>query len=185
MSGTTTTASGSSTSSSSSSNSTTNNRHIIKGIFLISVGLLVGYLWLWGNALQLTTSELWILGMPKGEQLSIAPQLSVFLQITQFWSGHITMKQVVAYGWGWINQVILLVLSIGADYVIVSKKRATTFKWLCGLFVVLNSLADLSFGNVFGGEWQPWAFAAICCFATFSLGVAAVGLIVEGWKQIW
>lgn len=144
----------------------------------------MGYLWLWGNALQLTTSELWILGA-QGQHLSIAPQFSIYLQITQFWSGTITMKQVIAYGWGWINQVILLVAAIGAEYSIVSRKRASAFKWICGGFVVLNSLADLSFGNVFGGAWQPWAFAAICCFATFSLGVAAVGLLVEGWKQIF
>jgi hypothetical protein len=160
--------------------------HIFKGLFLMACGVLVGYLWLWGNALQLTTSELWIIGLTPGQHLSIAPQISVFLQITQFWSGPtLTMKQVIAYGWGWINQVILLILAIGAEHSIVSKKRASAFKWICGGFVVLNSLADLSFGNAFGGQWQPWAFAAICCFATFSLGVAAVGLLVEGFKQIF
>lgn len=167
------------------SSSSGKDRHIVKGVFLILVGVLVGYLWLWGNALQMTTSELWILGMPKGETLSLSPQLSIFLQIGAFWNGHLTTKEVVAYGWGWLNQVILLVFAIGTEYVFITKKRASTFKWICGGFIVLNSLADLSFGNIFGGEWQPWAFAAICCFATFSLGVAAVGLVVEGWKQIF
>lgn len=168
-----------------SSGASSSSKHIVKGIFLICLGILVGYLWLWGNALQLTTSELWILGIPKGMQLNIAPHLTVFLQIREFWSGNLSLRQVIAYGWGWLNQVILLVMSVGVEHALVSKKRATVFKWICGLFVVLNSLADLSFGNAFGGQWQPWAFAAICCFATFSLGVAAVGLIVEGWKQIF
>lgn len=168
-----------------SGSASSKDRHIVKGIFLILCGLLAAYLWLWGNALQLTTSELWILGIPKGTKLSIAPQMSVFLQIGEFWNGNLSAKQVIAYGWGWLNQVILLICAIGAEFVIINKKRATTFKWICGGFVVLNSLADLSFGNVFGGAWQPWAFAAICCFATFSLGVAAVGLIIEGWKQIF
>lgn len=159
--------------------------HIVKGVFLIAVGLLVGYLWLWGNALQLTTSELWILGIPKGTEISVAPHLTVFFQVRDFWSGNLTLRQVIAYGWGWLNQVILLVMSIGVEHALVSKRRSAAFKWICGGFVILNSLADLSFGNAFGGAWQPWAFAAICCFATFSLGVAAVGLLVEGWKQIF
>src|SRR5262249_10550139 len=157
-------------------------QHLVKGLFLIILGLLVGYMWLWGNALQITTSEAWILGT---KNVTLSPQLSVFLQITTLFDGHHSLKETIAYGWGWLNQVLLLVFSIGIEHAIVEKKRARTFKWICACFVILNSLADLSYGTAFGGMWQPWAFAAICCFATFSLGVAAIGLMVEGFKQIF
>ena len=86
--------------------------------------------------------------------------------------------------WGLLNQIIALILAIGIDFALISKKRAKAFKWMGAGFVVLNSLADLSFGSAFGGMWQPWAFAAICCFATFALGVMAIALIVEGFKHI-
>lgn len=156
-------------------------KHIVKGIFMIVLGLIAGYLWLWGNALQIQTSEAWITG---ARNANLSPQLSIILQLTQLWSGHLNLREIIAYAWGWLNQILLLFCSVGVEYALVSKKRAVFFKWACACFVLLNSLADLSFGSAFGGQWQPWAFAAICCFATFSLGVAAVGLIVEGVRQI-
>lgn len=156
--------------------------HYIKGLFLIGFGLFVGFLWLWGNAFSIMTSEAWITGAHAS--LSLSPQFGIFLQLSQLWSGKLTLIQSIAYAWGWFNQAISLIVAIGFEYSLISQKRAKAFKWIGAGFVLLNSLADLSFGTAFGGTWQPWAFAAICCFATFALGVAALSMIVEGCRQI-
>lgn len=157
--------------------------HYIKGLFLIAFGLFVGFLWVWGNAFSIMTSEAWITGAHAS--LTLSPQFGIFLQLSQLWSGKLSLIQSIAYAWGWFNQAISLIVAIGFEYALISPKRAKVFKWIAAGFVILNSLADLSFGNAFGGTWQPWAFAAVCCFATFALGVASLGLIVEGFKQIF
>ncbi|MGH2478493.1 MAG: hypothetical protein ACRDHW_02410 [Ktedonobacteraceae bacterium] len=157
--------------------------HFLWGVAFILFGLLVGYFWLWGNAIQIQTSEAWIIGSKDG--LSIAPRLDIFFQLTKFGSGSLTPRESIAYTWGWLNQIILFAFSIGIEFHIGGKARVTAWRWASGLFIVLNSLADLSYGNAFGGAWQPWVFAGVCFMASFFFGVVAIGLIVEGFKRIF
>lgn len=156
--------------------------HLLWGVALILAGILIGYFWLWGNAVQIQTSEAWILGTRDG--LNLSPRLDLFLQITQFWGGTLSIHEMIAYTWGWLNQIILLAFSLGIELQFGGKERASAFKWGCIFFIILNSLADLNYGNAFGGTWQPWAFAGICFMASFFFGLAAIGLFVEGVKRL-
>jgi len=157
--------------------------HFLWGVVLIAVGLLIGYFWLWGNAVQIQTSEAWIIGSPTNVNLS--PHLDIFLQVTQFWGGHLNYREMIAYTWGWLSQIILLAFSIGIEFHhIGGKSRANAWKWCSIVFIVLNSLADLNYGGAFGGSWQPWLFAAACFMASFFFGLAGIGLIIEGIKRV-
>ena len=156
--------------------------HFLWGVVLIAVGLLIGYFWLWGNAVQIQTSEAWIIGSPTNVNLS--PHLDIFLQVTQFWGGHLNYREMIAYTWGWLSQIILLAFSIGIEFHIGGRGRARAWKWCSIFFIVLNSLADLNYGGAFGGTWQPWLFAAACFMASFFFGLAGIGLIVEGVKRL-
>lgn len=155
---------------------------LILGGFYILLGTLIGFFWLWGNAVQIQTSEAWIIGIHSG--LTLSPRLDIFLQLGQIWSGNLTLGQGIAYTWGWLNQIILLVFSIGIEKSILEHRQVTWLKWMCLLFIVLNSLADLNYGNAFGEGWQPWAFAGICFMASFFFGLVAIGLIAHGVKLI-
>jgi len=166
-----------------STNTKGSEHHFLWGVVLIAAGLLVGYFWLWGNAVQIQTSEAWIVG--KAIQVTLSPHLDIFLQVTQFWSGNLTYTEMIAYTWGWLSQIILLAFSIGIEFHIGGRGRARAWKWCSILFIVLNSLADLNYGNAFGGSWQPWLFAAACFMASFFFGLAGIGLIVEGVKRIF
>lgn len=158
--------------------------HFFWGIAYVFAGVLVGFFWLWGNAVQIQTSEAWILGAHNA--VSLSPRIDIFLQVTQLWSGHLTLHQFIAYTWGWLNQVILLAFSLGIEFHHVSgKHRADAWKWGSALFIILNSLADLSYGSSFGGMWQPWVFAGVCFMASFFFGLLAIGAIVKGIKYIF
>ncbi|MGH2507345.1 MAG: hypothetical protein ACRDHZ_08060 [Ktedonobacteraceae bacterium] len=157
------------------------NKHVLWGILSIAAGIVVGYVWIWGNIVQIQTSEAWIIGNIKG--LSLAPNFQIYLQITQL--GQASFQQSIAIVWGWVNQIILLAFSIGIEMHLGGKARQWVWNWGCVLFITLNSLADLSYGNYFGGTWQPWAFAGICFMASFFFGLAAMSLIIKGLKQIF
>lgn len=158
------------------------DHHILWGLALIGFGLLVGFFWLWGNAIQVQTSEGWILGQSNG--LALAPHLDIFFQIRDLWGGHLTQKQFIAYTWAWINQIILLAFSIGIEFHIGGRGRVNAWKWGSVLFIILNSLADLNYGGVFGDWWQPLAFAGLTFMASFFLGVVSLALIVEGIRHL-
>lgn len=149
------------------------------GIACLLAGLLIGYFWLWGNAVQIQTSEAWILG---SRDVTLSPRLDLFLQVTQFWGGHLGVRTMIAYTWGWLNQVILLGFSLGIELHIGGRSRAQIFKWGSIIFIVLNSLADLNYGDVFGGTWQPWAFAGLTFMGSFFFGLLAISCFVAAYK---
>lgn len=157
------------------------NKHVLWGVLSIAAGLAVGYMWLWGNMIQIQTSEAWIIGNTTG--LSLAPNFQIYLQLVQL--GQASFQQSIAIVWGWANQVILLAFSIGIEMHLGGKARQWLWNWGCVFFITLNSLADLSYGSYFGGTWQPWAFAGICFMASFFFGLAAMSLFIKGLKQIF
>lgn len=157
------------------------NKHVLWGVLSIAAGLLVGYVWLWGNIIQIQTSEAWIIGNAKG--LSLAPNFQIYLQLAQL--GQASFQQSIAIVWGWVNQIILLAFSIGIEMHLGGKARQWVWTWGCIFFITLNSLADLSYEGYFGGTWQPWAFAGICFMASFYFGLAAFALFIKGLKQIF
>lgn len=160
------------------------NKHIAWGILLIAAGLTVGYFWIWGNAIQIQTSEAWIGGKFQG--LSLAPDFSLFLQTQLAGLEHASFRMALAIFWALTNQVILFIFSIDMEmHFVVGKIRRSIWRWGGALFIIFNSLADLSCGGYFGGTWQPWAFAGLTFMASFFFGLVAIGLIIQGLKQIF
>lgn len=153
----------------------------VKGMADLLFGLLIGVFWIWGNLVQIQTSEAWILGQTAA--LSASPNLQIFLQIGQVFSGGLGFKTFISYTYGWMVQIILLSLSIGAEIHFGGKVRRGLYVGFGLFFVVLNALADINTGNVLG-DWQAWAFAGVCLMASFGFGLVAIGLILTGIKRL-
>src|SRR5215475_6890589 len=56
--------------------------HNIWPLWYILGGLAVGFGWLWGNTIQIQTSEAWILQLQSG--IALAPHFAILGQIAQF-----------------------------------------------------------------------------------------------------
>lgn len=145
----------------------------------IAGGLLVGSFWLWGNVVQIQTSEAWMLGI---QGASLVPHFEILQQLSSFWSGGLDQRHVISDTWGWGIQVVLLICSIGVEFPShneASKRRSNWFGWGCILFIVLNSLADFSYGSAYG-FWEQVAFVGITLMMSFFFGLLALHLIITG-----
>lgn len=163
---------------------TSEDIHNIWPLWYILGGLLVGLAWLWGNVVQIQTSEAWILHLKSG--IDLIPHFAILLQIQDFWSGNLTQSQVIADTWGWGNQFIVLICSIGIEFPAhtpTAKKRAAWFGWGCLLFIILNSLADISY-SALSGFWEQLAFAGMCLMMSFFFGLLAIHLIITGLSRM-
>lgn len=158
--------------------------HNIWPLWYILGGLAVGFAWLWGNTVQIQTSEAWILHLRTG--IDLAPHFVILLQIQDFWNGNLTQNQVIADTWGWGNQFIVLICSIGIEFpahTANAKKRAAWFGWGCVLFIILNSLADINY-SALSGFWEQLAFAGMCLMMSFFFGLLAIHLIITGLSRM-
>lgn len=163
---------------------TGDDQHHIWPLWYILGGLAVGFGWLWGNTVQIQTSEAWILQLRTG--ISLAPHFAILLQIADFFNGNLTQTQVIADTWGWGNQFIILICSIGVEFPAhtpTARKRASWFGWGCLLFIILNSIADFSY-SALGGFWQQLAFAGMCLMMSFFFGLLSIHLIITGLSRM-
>lgn len=182
----TATTDGDSTTTTTTTRSTTigGDLHNIWPLWYLLGGLAVGFGWLWGNTLQIQTSEAWILQLKSG--IALAPHFAILGQITDFFGGTLTQSQVIADTWGWGNQFIILICSIGIEFPAHTPKaqrRAAWFGWGCLLFIILNSLADFSY-SALGGFWQQLAFAGICLMMSFFFGLLSLHLMITGLSRM-
>lgn len=155
------------------------DHHGVWPLAYIVGGLLVGSFWLWGNVVQIQTSEAWMLQI---QGASLVPHFAVLMQIMDFWSGNLSQHEVIADTWGWGVQLVLLICSIGIEFPSqseIGKRRAAWFGWGCLLFIVLNSLADFSYGTAYG-FWQQIAFVGITLMMSFFFGLLSLHLIITG-----
>ncbi len=116
----------------STSKSAVEDHHHLWPFWYILGGLAVGFGWLWGNTVQIQTSEAWILQLKTG--IDLAPHFAILLQVADFFNGNLTQSQVIADTWGWGNQFIILICSIGVEFPAhtpTAKRRASWFGWGC------------------------------------------------------
>lgn len=162
--------------------STAPQRHVWP-IFKVFAGSVLGYFWLWGNTVQLGTSEAWFLHL---DSVSLSPHFSIILQVSDFWSGF-PAQYTIAYTWAWGIQVLLLVFSIGMEWPVQTpegRARARWFKYGSIICIVLNSLADFFFSSSFG-FWEQLAFVGITLMMSFYFGLLGLHLILSGLKEMF
>src|SRR5260370_37046899 len=68
-------------------------------------------MWAAGTAVQVQTSEAWILNA----WVSTLPTLATFGQVWDFITGHLAARQVVPFVFGWGVQLALIVASVGIE----------------------------------------------------------------------
>jgi hypothetical protein len=152
------------------------------GIIEILFGLVLGVFWLWGNLAEVQTSEALILST--SATLQFAPNLALFLQIGELFSGRLPWREFCAILYAWILQAVLLGMSIGAEVHFPTKWRRTLFVVVAGFLIGLNVIADVGSGSALGNSWQPWAFAGACLLSAAGFGLLALFLIIGGVKRI-
>lgn len=152
-------------------------------IFKVLAGGALGYFWLWGNTVQLATSEAWFEHL---SGVSLTPHLSIIMQVVDFWNGF-AAEHTIAYTWAWGIQVLLLVFSIGIEWPINTPAglvRARWFKYGSVVCIILNSLADFFFSSQYG-FWEQLAFAGITLMMSFFFGLLGLQLVLSGLKEIF
>lgn len=152
-------------------------------IFKVGAGTALGYFWLWGNSVQIATSEAWFSHL-KGVTLS--PHFGIIMQVTDFWNGFAS-ENVIAYTWAWGIQVLLLVFSIGIEWPVFTPAgiaRARWFKYGSLACIALNCLADFFFASNYG-FWEQLAFTGITLMMSFYFGLLGLNLILSGLKEMF
>lgn len=157
--------------------------HIIWGVAQILFGGLIGFFWLWAHAVEIQTTEYLIDGF-KGS-VNLAPGLQIFLQIRQFGDGSLSGQQLFAYTTAWLTQVVLIAFSLNIKLHVGGRAYAWFWKWGSIAIIVVGSLGDLAYGGVFSAWWQPWFFAGLLLFVSIFIGIAAIKLIMDGFKSLF
>jgi hypothetical protein len=152
-------------------------------IFKVFAGGALGYFWLWGNTVQLATSEAWFNHL---SGVTLTPHFGIIMQVADFWNGF-DAQNTIAYTWAWGIQVLLLVFSIGIDWPTNTpqgKARAQWFKYGSIVCIALNSLADFFFSSQYG-LWEQLAFTGITLMMSVFFGLLGLHLILSGLKEMF
>lgn len=80
-------------------------------VYLI-LGVILFIAWLAGNSMQIQTNEAWVLSHGVGV---LHPDLMIWRQIGNIWSGNMTVGTSIAFIYGWGVQLILLTCKIGIE----------------------------------------------------------------------
>ena len=166
----------------------------------ILIGLIVGFFWIWGNLVQIQTSEAWMANV-SSSGVSLIPHFALVAQLASFWSGNLTQDQIIADTWGWGIQIILFICSVGIERpqmlihrkynkgVAFSEGASKTAEWRGNIYIsvsviliALNSIADFKYSSA-GDFWHQLAFAGMTLVMSFYFGLISIHLIVAGWTE--
>ena len=75
------------------------------------LGLFALLFWAGGTAIQVQTSEAWIMGVP----LKDFPSIATFGQLWEFAWGRLPVTALVPFSFGWGVQVALIIASVGVE----------------------------------------------------------------------
>jgi hypothetical protein len=149
-----------------------------------------------GCMIQVQTNEAWFLH--SSDPSAWIPNLNLFAQFPEFWSGRMSANQVVAFLGAWCIQIVLISMKIGlasvqatmmkkyghgnTGHVDVQKSarwRGGLWDIVSGLIVLGNSLIDFVYALPLG--WlQGLVFAAAIFLTSFYAGTHGIQNISAG-----
>lgn len=153
-----------------------------RGLLLLFLGLICGITAAYGSLIQIQTSEAFLLN---GAVQTFLPAWEIIMQPVHFASGILTIDQAKAFTWGFGIELLFLTFALGFDIAhqgiaAHSKRSGGVFLIGGGLLIVLNSIADFSFGSIGSGFWGHLGFTVVCLFAVLFLGLVAIKFIETG-----
>lgn len=143
------------------------------------LGVVCLLMWAGGTAMQVQTSEAWILGA----QVKYLPTLSTFLQIWLFITGQLPGDQIVPFGFAWGVQLALIVASVGVEMPKHPKWRYYLSWAVVVVLIGVNSAGDYNYSAQYGG-WGQLGFTVVILFVTFCLGLLAIICFTHGFKRM-
>lgn len=135
----------------------------------IGVGLFCVGIWLLGTAIQVQTSEAWMMNVP----LTAFPTLAIFGQIIDVCKGTLPGNMVVPFSFGWGTQIALILASLGIELPKTPAWRYRLAIIATITLIAVNSAGDYNYSNGYG-FWGQLAFTFVIFFMTFVVGILAI-----------
>jgi cytochrome c oxidase subunit IV len=125
--------------------------------------------WAGGTAIQVQTSEAWIMGVP----LTRFPSIATFGQLWEFAWGRLPASAIVPFSFGWGVQIALIIASVGVEL-----PRHPQWRYLLSwgviiLLIGVNSCGDYLYAQQYG-FWGASGFTLVILFVTFCAGLLAI-----------
>jgi hypothetical protein len=152
---------------------------VIKPWVYFIPAVICGIAWLLGTAVQVQTSEQWMMQ----SSVSTVPTLSTFVQVWIALHGQLPQDMVVPFMFGWGVQVALIVASFGAE---LPRDPEWRFKLCWGiiiLLVIVNSCGDWNYSSPYG-VWGQSGFSLVILFLTFGCGFLCIACAMHGIKKM-
>jgi hypothetical protein len=143
------------------------------------LGVVILGFWAAGTAVQVLTSESWIMHAP----LSTFPTLSVFGQCWDFIWGKLPASEVVPFTFGWGVQIALLLASVGVELPKYPAWRYYSCWCIIILLIGVNSCGDYVYSQDYGA-WGAIGFTIVILFVTFCAGLLAVMCFMHGYSKM-
>jgi uncharacterized membrane protein YphA (DoxX/SURF4 family) len=137
-------------------------------------------LWAAGTAVQVQTSEAWMLH----SAASPVPTLAVFGQLWEFVHGLPLACGTVPFIFAWGVQLALIVGSVGIEMPPHPRWRYSLSWGVVFVLVVINSCGDYFYSSAYG-TWGQVGFTVVILFVTFCLGLFAIMSFVHAFKKLF
>ena len=135
--------------------------------------------WLLGTAVQVQTSEQWMMQV----SASTVPTLATFMQVWLAVHGQLPQYMVVPFMFGWGVQVALIVASFGAE---LPRHPEWRFRLCWGviiLLVIVNSCGDWAYSTPYG-IWGQLGFSLVILFLTFGCAYLTIACFLLGIRKM-
>jgi hypothetical protein len=137
-------------------------------------------IWAAGTAVQIQTSEAWIMQAP----FSSFPTLAVYGQIWDLVRGTLATRLVVPLTFAVGVQLALILVSVGIELPREPEWRYTGC-WLITLALIgANSSGDFFYSWGYG-LWGAIGFTAVILFLTFCVGLMSIVCFMHGFKKLF
>ena len=143
------------------------------------LGLFALLFWAGGTAIQVQTSEAWIMGVP----LKDFPSIATFGQLWEFAWGRLPVAALVPFSFGWGVQVALIIASVGVEL-----PRRPIWRYRLSWFVIIvlivvNSAGDFVYSWHYG-FWGASGFTVVILFVTFCAGLLAIMCFIHMFDKL-
>jgi hypothetical protein len=135
----------------------------------VLLGLLALLFWAGGTAIQVQTSEAWIMGVP----LTRFPSIATFGHLWEFAWGKLPVEAIVPFSFGWGVQIALIIASVGVELPRHPAWRYALSWAVIILLIGVNSAGDYVYSWHYG-FWGATGFTVVILFVTFCAGLLAV-----------
>lgn len=135
----------------------------------VILGLAALLFWAGGTAVQVQTSEAWIMRVP----LDHFPSIATFGQIWDFASGKLPVSAIVPFSFAWGVQIALIIASVGVEMPRYPEWRYAVSWSVVILLIAVNSCGDYVYSWQYG-FWGATGFTLVILFVTFCAGLLAV-----------